>query len=553
MKDYVTGSCQNRVKTLYHATSSLVTPKPNQTNNHQGVDMKRRDFLKITAATGGALAAGNVRDAYAIAQGDTPRTGGTLVWGHSETTQNIDIHQTGTASTSRMLQNVHETILNIDENFALQPALADSWEVSDDLLTYTFYLRPEVMFHDGTILSAEDVKYSWERIQNPDTGAVNFDVFNDVAEINALDDLTVEVKMSRVYSPFLERLTSLGCAIIPAGSGETTGTQPIGAGPFQFIEREFGNRVELARWDNYYRGPAFLDAIVSREVTEATVRLTGLRTGEMDMINDIPLDRVADVESDSDLQVRTWYPLSWAFLNFNHNVAPFDDPNVRLAFDHMIDKEVLVQGALWGQGEVTATPSFPNSPYRNSALTARPQDFDEARRLLAASGYDPSDINVTFKVTTNYPWHVEAAQIMLEWFRIAGVNAEVVQLTWSDWLSQCWINRDFDITMVNFFTLWEPDFLYYSIWHSTGAFNFRSVQDSLLDDLLQQARENTDTDARVALYQQVQQRIFEQGHDVFLWYRNGSLAASNRVRGLDSVVHPNASNLNFWRVWLDDA
>ncbi|MEM7738695.1 MAG: ABC transporter substrate-binding protein [Deinococcota bacterium] len=513
--------------------------------------MKRRDFLKLTAATGSALASGDLRDAVAMAQGETPRTGGTLVWGHSETTQNIDIHQTGTASTSRMLQNVHETILNVDENFNLQPALAESWEVSDDLLTYTFSLRSDVMFHDGTVLSAEDVKYSWERIQDPATGAVNFDVFNDVAEINALDDLTVEVNMSRVYSPFLDRLTSLGCAIIPAGSGEITGTQPIGAGPFQFIEREFGNRVDLARWDDYYRGPAYLDGIVSREVTEATVRLTGLRTGEMDMINDIPLDRISDVSNDSDLQVRTWYPLSWAFLNFNHMVAPFDDPNVRLAFDYMIDKEVLVQGALWGQGEVTATPSFPTSQYRNNSLEARTQDFDEARRLLETAGYGPGDLSIVFKVTTNYPWHVEAAQIMQEWFRMGGVNVEVIQLTWSDWLTQCWLNRDFELTMVNFFTLWEPDFLYYSIWHSTGAFNFRSVQDATLDDLLQQARESTDADTRIDLYSQVQSRIFDQAHDIFLWYRNGSLAAQPRVRGLDSVVHPNASNLNFWRVWLD--
>lgn len=513
--------------------------------------MKRRDFLKWSAVAGGAAVLGADPRGRARAQGGTPTSGGTLVWGHSETTQNIDIHQTGTASTLRMLQNVHESIVTVDGSFAVQPALAEAFEASADLLTYTFTLREGVRFHNGKPLTAADVKYSFERVKNPDTGAVNFEVFNDVEEILALDDRTVQVKMARVYSPFLARLAELGAGVvIPEGDGETTGTQPIGTGPFQFVEREFGNEVRLSRWDEYWQGPALLDAIVSREVTEPTVRLTGLRTGEFHVINDIPLDRVQELQNDANFQVRTWFPLSWAFLNFNHDVEPFGDPRVRLAFDYMIDKEVLVQGALWGQGETTATPSFPNSPSRNNDLQVRPQDFDEAARLLGEAGLSPGDLEFTFKVTTNYPWHVEAAQIMQEWFRTVGLRVNVEQLTWSDWLSQCWINRDYAVTMVNFFTLWEPDFLYYSLWHSTGAFNFRNIKDPALDDLVQQARETVDRGARNELYYQVQQRIHDQAHDVILWYRNGTLAAQPSVGGLDTIVHPNASNLNFWRAWL---
>jgi ABC-type transport system substrate-binding protein len=513
--------------------------------------MRRRDFLKLGAMTAGAVMLGSVPRIGARAQGQTPVSGGTLVWGHSETTQELDIHQTGTASTLRMLQNVHESIVTIDENFGIQPGLAEAFEASPDLLTYTFHLRPDVRFHNGQPMTARDVVYSFLRVKDPATGAVNFEVFNDVDEITALDDRTVQVRMARVYSPFLARVSELGAGVvIPEGGGETTGTMPVGTGPFEFVRREFGNEVRLSRFDEYWQGPAYLEHIVSREVTEPTVRLTGLRTGEMDVINDIPLDRVQELQGDPSFQVRTWFPLSWAFLNFNHDVPPFDDPRVRQAIDFAIDKEVLVQGALWGQGETTATPSFPNSPSRNNDLQPRPQDFDEARRLLADAGLSPSDIEFSMKVTTNYPWHVEAAQIMQDWFRTVGMRVTVEQLTWSDWLSQVWINRDFSVAMVNFFTLWEPDFLFYSLWHSTGAFNFRNIRDGALDDLLQQAREETDAGVRNELYHQVQQRIFDQSHDVILWYRNGTLAARNSVGGLDTIVHPNASNLNFWRVWL---
>jgi peptide/nickel transport system substrate-binding protein len=217
----------------------------------------------------------------------------------------------------------------------------------------------------------------------------------------------------------------------------------------------------------------------------------------------------------------------------------------------MIDKEVLVQGALWGQGEVTASPSFPNSASRNNDLQVRAQDFDLARDLLQQAGFGPGELELTFKVTTNYPWHVQAVEIMQEWFRTAGVKVRVQQLTWSDWLSQCWVDRDYEVTMMNFFTLWEPDFLYYSLWHSTGAFNYRNIKDPELDQLAQQARVTVDPGERSKIYHQIQQRVHDESHDVVLWFRNGTIAAQTNVGGLDKLVHPNGSNLNFRHLWLE--
>ena len=179
------------------------------------------------------------------------------------------------------------------------PSLAKSFEQSGDGLTYTFHLRPGVKFHDGKTMTSADVKYSFERCMNKATGAVNFEVFNDVAAIDTPDDLTVIVKLKRVNAPFLSRLAENGAgAIMPTGSGDMQGKTPIGAGPFKFIRREFGHEVELQRFDDYWDGPAYLDKIISREVTEPTVRLTGLRTGEMHLINDIPADRMKEVKGD---------------------------------------------------------------------------------------------------------------------------------------------------------------------------------------------------------------------------------------------------------------
>jgi peptide/nickel transport system substrate-binding protein len=513
--------------------------------------MKRRDFLRTTAMAGGAMVLAKLVPTAAMAQSE-PVTGGTLIWGHSETVQNLDMHQTGTASTSRVMQNVHASIVTVDENLNVIPHLAESFEVADDGMTYTLRLRPDVKFHNGQQMTSADVKYSFERCKDPATGAVNFEVFNNVASIETPDDLTVVINMSAVNAPFLSRLAENGAGVVmPVDSGPQQGTTPIGAGPFRFVSYTPGVVVELERFDDYFGGPAYLDKITIREISENTTRLTGLQTGELHMINDIPADRVAEIEGDANLQVVKWFPLNWDFVNLNQaKFEPFKDQRVRLAFDLAIDKEALLEGALWGQGAITASPSYPTSAAYNSALTPRAQDFAQARALLEEAGYPAGTLKVVFKATTNYPYHIEAAQILAEWMREIGVEMTIEQLTWADWLSQCWVDRDFEMSMMNFFTLWESDFLYYSLWNTEGAFNYRSISNPTIDELTTKARGIVDPAERAEVYKQVQQVIYDEVLDIILWFRNGTIAAQPNVMGLDTIVHPNGSNLNFHKVWL---
>ena len=261
--------------------------------------MHRRDFLATTCLLGGAAALGAFKPTPSYAQ-TTPKKGGTLIWGHSETTQSLDIHTVGAAASLRVLQNIHCSLVTIDKGFNVVPSLAEKFETSPDLLTYTFHLRPGVKFHDGKPMTSADVKYSFDRCRDPKTGAVNFEVFGDVDVFETPDDNTLIVKMKRVNAPFLGRIAENGAgAIIPMGSGDKQGTAPIGAGPFKFVRREFGHELEMARFDEYWEGPAYLDRIIEREITEPTVRLTGLQTGELHVINDIPADRVPS-------RARTW-------------------------------------------------------------------------------------------------------------------------------------------------------------------------------------------------------------------------------------------------------
>ena len=263
--------------------------------------MKSKIIHNAISALGATVILGLLSPAWAAS---CPVKGGTLIWGHSETTQNLYTHQTGTISTMRILQNIHDGLVTTDKNLNIIPELAESYVVSKDGMSYTFKLRDGVKFHDGSDMTSADVKYSFEKVMDPDTGAVNKPVFNSVGSIETPDNLTVIIKMDKINAPFLGRLAALGAgAIIPEGSAETQGTMPVGAGPFKFVRREIGNEVELERFDDYWNGPACIERLIAREVTEPTVRLTGLRTGEMHLINDIPADRIDEIKADKNLEV----------------------------------------------------------------------------------------------------------------------------------------------------------------------------------------------------------------------------------------------------------
>jgi peptide/nickel transport system substrate-binding protein len=491
-----------------------------------------------------------------------PQQGGRLIWGHSEVTQNLDIHQTGTASTGRFLDSVYESMVGLTQDLELSTStdakrtgLAKDWEVSDDLMTYTFTLREGITFHDGSELTAEDVKYSYERIMNPDTGAIMSFVFDATESVETDGDYTVVVNQSEVYQPLLRQLAFSGTSIVPKDSGSQLGDQPIGTGPFKFNSRQQGNKAELEGYDDYWGEGPYLDYVEERTVTDPDSRLTGIQEGEFDLINDIPLDDINSVVgNDSDnLNTKKWTPLSWAFLNMNNNVEPFDDKKFRQAVDFAINKEELVEGALFGNGSTTASPSFPNSPFRNNDLEPRAQDLEEAKRLFSESQYNPGDYDLTFKVTTNYPWHVDAATIMQQYLNQAGLNVEIQKLKWSDWLSQVWINREFTLSMVNFFTFWEPAYMYTSLWSTDGSFNFRGYSSDEYDQTVAEAAKAKSRDEAISLYKEAQTILHEDVPDVMLWFRDGTLAAKDHVKGLDTVLSPNNSELEFGQVWLDQS
>lgn len=540
--------------------------------------IERRHFLEGIGATaiGTALAGctsdlgGGSQTTTTSSEGDDdtgttggePTEGGTLIWGHSEVTQRLDVHLAQTAASTRFLNSVHETLVGLDSNLEVssdpdivRPGLASDWSTNDDRTEYTFTLRDGVTFHDGSTLTSADVKYTYERIMDPDVGARYSDVFASVESIEAPDDTTVVVSMSERYNPLLRQLVFGGTAIIPEGSGPDQGSNPVGAGPFTFESRQQGNRAQLSAFDDYWNDGPYLDGVEERTITDPDTRLTGIQTGDLDYINDIPLDDMSDiVENDSDdLQTESWRPLAFNHIYFHNDRPPFDSVQWRRAIDFAIDKQQLVDGALFGNGAPIETPSYPNSPFRNDDIEPRGQDIDQARSLIEDSEYAIDEFDpLEFKVTTNYPWHVTAATIMEQAFSNVGLNVEIVELQWGDWLTQVTANMDYRMAMVNWFGGWEPAQMYRGLFHSEGSFNSFAYASDAFDEALENAESAESREQEVEYYREAQQVLHDEVPSPFLWFRDGTMAGVDSMGGLDTVLDPNNTELNFGEAWLEE-
>ena len=485
--------------------------------------------------------------------------GGTIVWGHSEVIQKLDPHVTTTASSARILNNLFNSMVGLTSDLEIttdtdiiQPGLAKDWTVSDDLKTYEFTLRDGVKFHDGSTLTSADVKYSYNRIVEVD--GTWSSTFEATSSIETPDEKTVVINNDYGYQPFLRQLAHLNVAILPEGIGDQMKTNPVGTGPFQFESRQQGTETVLSAFDDYWAEGPYVDGIEERTFTDPEARFSGVKTGDIDIINDIPLDQINDITSNEsdNLRTHTWTPLSWIALNFNNVEPPFDDKKFRKAIDFAIDKEQLAEGALFGNGRTTASPSFPNSPFRNNELSPREQDFDKAQSLIEESQYSADEFTIPLNVTTNFPFQADAGTIMQQQLSQIGVDMEVKKQSLGNWLDALFVNQNFQMGLASFFTFWEPSFMYRNYWGTGGAFNYRGYESERYMETLREAERAPDRETAIQKYKECQRIIYEDCPDVMIWFRDGTLASKNSFHGIDGLVQPNNSNLHFATAWLDE-
>ena len=439
--------------------------------------------------------------------------GGTLVAAIAGSPDQLDPHLTNAYFSFQILENVYDTLVEPDLELQMQPALAESWETSDDGLSWTFTLREGVTFHDGSELTAADVVYSMERIKEEGANAFRLD---SVEEVSAVDDRTVEFALTRPTPNLLANLGAFkGMAIIPEGAADELdlSTEANGTGPFSLASYSEAEGATLEANPDHWDGGPQVDGVEFRFVSEPTAALTALQTGEVDWTDNVPPQQIGALEGQEGVTLGSVPSNDYWYFAANQAREPFDDVRVRQALAYGIDREEVTQAAKFDAATVnqTAIPEtsawyFDYAPYEH--------DPEGAQQLLEEAGV--SDLTVEVMVTDEYPETVQAAQVMESQLAEIGVTVEIRTLDFAGWLDAQG-QGDFDVFMLGWLGNIDPDDFYYAQHHSEGNFNYHGYANPDVDELLDSARQETDMEARKELYDQAVTMIVDHASYVYLY------------------------------------
>lgn len=480
-----------------------------------------------------------------------PVPGGTLRVAFQNDWESLDPHVTSSYSSYQILNNVLEGLTYYDDELNLVPWLAESWEQSEDGLTWTFKLREGVMFSNGRELTAEDVKFSFERLIDPATGSGNAPrVGPPETVIEAVDTYTVAVTHPEPFGIFPQSLGfDKSTGIIAQESLEDDGSinVPIGSGPFQIAEVDGTTRVLLTKNENYWQdGLPYLDAVEITPIPDDTVRETALRGGEVDWVLAIAPQNFEMLNQDPDVVVATAPQLSYDYIGINLTREPFDNPLVRQAIATAIDRDQLCEAGFFGICDAIEGPIGKGSPwYFGYAPYGR--DVEKAKELLAEAGY-PDGFEMELLPTVQYGETVRAAQVLQQQLAEIGIQAEIFAPEWSEWL-ELEGNFQYDAYICSWNGLIDAD-QYYYLQHRTGlVFNFTGYSNEQFDQLVDEGRSISDFDERYEIYKQADQILVDDAPYVYMYNKQEVRAYSPTVQGF--TVRPDQAN-NFWTVWLSE-
>lgn len=481
----------------------------------------------------------------------TAQYGGTLQVAFQNEWAGLDPHTVSSYSSYQILNNVVEGLTFYDDNLNLVPWLAESWQQSEDGLTWTFKLREGVLFHNGREMTAEDVKWSFERLIDPATGAGNAArVGPPETKIEAVDKYTVAITHPEPFGIFPQSLgfdKSTGIVAKESVNEQGIIVEPIGTGPFKIGEVEGTTRLVLEKNEDYWQeGLPYLDAVEIRPIPDDTVRETALRSGEVDWILSIAPQNYESLQAAPNIVVSTAPQLSYDYIGVNLEREPFSDVRVRQAIAMALDRDQIAQAGYFGLAETIQGPTGPGSPWYFDYAPYE-QDLNQAQALLAEAGY-PDGFEMELLPTVQYGETVRAAQVIQQQLAAIGIEASINAPEWSEWL-ELEGSGQYDAYICNWNGLIDADQYYYLQHKSDQVFNFTGYNNPEFDQLVTEARSTSDFDERYDIYEQLNQILVDDAPYIYMYNKLEVRAYSPQVKGF--VTRPDQAN-NFWTAWLDE-
>ena len=344
--------------------------------------------------------------------------------------------------------NVFEGLTRITSNGSVAPGLAESWEISEDGKTYTFKLRAGATFHDGTTLDAGDVVFSLDRARADDSANAQKALFAAIESVEAGDDMTVKVTLSSPAGSFLYNLGWGDAVIVAPESAATNMENPVGTGPFKFGNWAKGAAINLVRNDSYWGDAAALETVSFRIIPDPAAATAALQAGDVQAFPNLPApEAIPAFEADTRFTVKIGSTEGETILSTNNAKPPFDNVLVRRAIAHAIDRQAIIDGAMFGLGTPIGSHFAPHNPAYVDLTGAYPHDPEKAKALLAEAGFADG-----FSATIKLPppsYARRGGEIVAAQLREVGINLEIIPVEWAQWLDQVFKAKDYDLTIVS--------------------------------------------------------------------------------------------------------
>jgi len=349
---------------------------------------------------------------------------------------------------SVLYSNVFEGLTRFASDGSVIPGLARSWEISENGLTYTFKLVEGAKFHDGTALTADDVKFSLDRARAEDSTNAQKALFSLIASVDVIDAATVRVTLSAPNGNFLFNMAWGDAVILAPESIEGIRQTPIGTGAFRFSKWVQGDRIELVRNDDYWGDAPALDAVTFRFISDPTAAFAAMMAEDIDAFAGFPApETLPQFEADPRFNVIVGSTEGETILSINNKMPPLNNVNIRKAIAHAIDRQAIIDGAMFGLGTPIGTHFAPHNPAYVDLTGNSRYDPELARQLLAEAGFADG-----FTTTLKLPppsYARRGGEIIAAQLRAVGIKTEISNLEWAQWLEEVFRGKDYGLTIVS--------------------------------------------------------------------------------------------------------